>query len=139
MRDRKEDRMSNLSRCNENQRRRSSRSVSYAVLSLAAFLLLSGIANAQDPGIRDTVTVFSVDVNQGDHFGLPMNLFNDEDISAATLGISWGTSDIFLDSISYVGTRTENTDLPQKRIDNVDHTALAGFADFGGGAYAGRR
>ncbi|MCH9030750.1 MAG: hypothetical protein IIB00_00615 [candidate division Zixibacteria bacterium] len=118
---------------NKNQLRRSTSNVSYTVLSLAAFLLLGGIANAQDPGIRDTVTMFSVDVNQGDHFGLPMKLFNDEDISAATLGFSWGTGDLFLDSISYVGTRTENTDFPQIKIDNVGHTVLTGFADFGGG------
>ncbi|MCH9032183.1 MAG: cadherin-like domain-containing protein, partial [candidate division Zixibacteria bacterium] len=100
--------------------------------SFTAFLFLGGIANAQDPGIRDTARIVSVNVNPGDHFGLVMNLWNDDSLSAATLGISWGTSDLFLDSISYVGTRTENTDFPSTKINNTAHLGLSGFATFFG-------
>ncbi|MCH9032178.1 MAG: T9SS type A sorting domain-containing protein [candidate division Zixibacteria bacterium] len=85
-----------------------------------------------DPGIPDTVRVVSVQVNAGDHFPLVIYLWNDEILGAATLGFGWGTSDLFLDSISYVGTRTASTDFPSVKINNNAHLGLTGFATFFG-------
>ncbi|MCH7878192.1 MAG: T9SS type A sorting domain-containing protein [candidate division Zixibacteria bacterium] len=95
-----------------------------------AFLLSAESARAQfDPGIPDTVEVGSVQVNAGDHFGVPVRFFNDEPLSGGTLGFGWGTTDLTLDSISFVGSRLK-ADVARSTptdIDNVNSQGLSGF------------
>ncbi len=76
----------------------------YAVFALFGFIFLAGnTATAQDPGIPDTVTIESVTILPGQHFGLNVNVVNDESLQAVELGIKWSSSTLVLDSVTYPG------------------------------------
>ncbi len=92
------------------------------------------VAVIPDPGIPDTISLSSADVLQGDHFRIQLSMVNDEELSGATIGIRWGTPDLILDSISYIGTRLEILPSSQRpaTIDNSSLFAgLTGFFIFG--------
>ncbi len=90
---------------------------------------LNAVAGA-DPGIPDTVFVSSADVNQGDHFSIDVSFVNDEGLAGATIGIKWGTPDLFLDSISFVGSRLDVLPPTQHPV-SIDNTSLfAGLVGF---------
>lgn len=68
------------------------------------FALIAHVsAQAQDPGIPDTVSIESVTVLPGEHFGLRVNGVYDESLQAAELGIKWSSSTLFLDSVTFPG------------------------------------
>ncbi len=114
--------------------------MSFAVVMFASLFLgspevasqvsgLNAIAGA-DPGVPDTISVTSADVNQGDHFSVQINMVNDEELSGGTVGIGWGTPDLFLDSISFVGSRLGFLSEAQ-RPTSIDNGGLfAGLAGF---------
>lgn len=110
------------------------------ISGLVAFLAVvtCSSAGAQDAGIPDTVALGSVQVDAGDHFPMKMIMTNDLVISASSLGIIWGTGDLTLDSVSFVGSVVEGLPEFQKKsiIDNVTHTALVGFFGFELSEYA---
>ncbi len=58
-----------------------------------------------DPGTRDTLYVGSVQVDAGQQAVLPISFFNDEELGALTIPLSWSSPDITLDSISFAGSR----------------------------------
>ncbi|MFQ5606474.1 MAG: Ig-like domain-containing protein [Candidatus Zixiibacteriota bacterium] len=102
-------------------------------LALGLLALNPGSARAQfDPGIPDTVQMADVQVNAGDHFGVPVRFFNDEPLAGGTLGFSWGTTDLNLDSISFVGSRliADESRATQRTIDNINSRGLSGFFIF---------
>ncbi|MBN4057071.1 hypothetical protein JYU19_02040 [bacterium AH-315-J21] len=83
-----------------------------------------------DPGNPDVISVADASVDPGDHFRIQISLLNDEELSGATIGIRWGTPDLILDSISFVGTRLEALP-PFQRPVTIDNTTLfAGLAGF---------
>ncbi len=104
--------------------------------SLATLLFFGVSAHAQtDPGIRDTIKVDNIQVNQGDQFPLTVRIFNDEGLNGATVGIRWGDPDLFLDSVSFAGSILEALPVFQRpvTIDNAtNHEVLTGFFLFGG-------
>ncbi|HSG99260.1 MAG TPA: hypothetical protein VLB27_04370, partial [candidate division Zixibacteria bacterium] len=89
---------------------------------------LAVTANA-DPGIPDTVRASDVQVNPGDHFGYPVYLYNDENLSGGTLGFQWHTGDLVLDSISFAGSVLASVPDGQRprTINNTEHNVLTGF------------
>ena len=106
-----------------------------AILLLAAFHP-SGVEArllGDDPGIPDSVIVSSADVNAGDHFKIDITLVNDEELVGGTIGIGWGTPDLFLDSISFVGSVLSFLPDGQRptTIDNINFNSLTGFFIFG--------
>jgi Thrombospondin type 3 repeat len=89
-------------------------------------------ANAQDPGIPDTVSIESVTILPGQHFGLKVNAVYDEALQAAQLGIKWSSSTLSLDSVTYpgglIGAEFVSGDLYITFIDtSVANEALALF------------
>ncbi|MFQ5606601.1 MAG: hypothetical protein ACE5GA_01535 [Candidatus Zixiibacteriota bacterium] len=89
----------------------------------------SGRVLEDDPGVPDTILVPDVSVNAGDHFPVTITMVNDEELSGGTVGIAWGTPDLFLDSISFVGSVVEFLPPNQRptTIDNVSFLSLTGF------------
>lgn len=74
------------------------------VMTVSALAGLAHVpARAQDPGVRDTVSIESVTVLPGEHFGLRVNGVYDQALQAAELGIMWSSSTLALDSVTYPG------------------------------------
>ncbi len=107
--------------------------VPLATLALLAFFDVSAQAQA-DPGIRDTIRIVDAQVNAGDHFPLTVRIFNDEGLNGGTIGMRWGDPDLFLDSVSYVGSILEALP-PSFRPTTIDNATnfevLTGFFLFG--------
>lgn len=73
-----------------------------------AFLCAAGVTAqgpANDPGVRDTLYVGSVQVDAGQQAVVPITFVNDEQLGAVTVPLSWSSPDITLDSVSFVGSR----------------------------------
>jgi len=84
--------------------------------------------NAPDPGIPDTVKVQSKDIPLGTtSFSLQVSLYNDEELGALNLPITWNSSDITCDSISFVGSRFSYVGTKLFSIDNVNQRLQAGL------------
>ena len=77
------------------------------IVTLIALAVLLFAANlyAQDPGIRDTVRVDSIKVMQGSKAVVDVNFYNDEELAGLQFPMVYGSSDITIDSISFVGSR----------------------------------
>lgn len=103
----------------------------------AVFMLILVVSSdyaLADPGIPDTVYVESVEVFPGEHFPVSVRLVSDQGIKAGSLGFRWGTPNLFLDSVSYLGglgdpANLTDTVLSLTRIDNDSlYETLTGFA-----------
>ncbi|MEZ5358580.1 MAG: hypothetical protein R3F48_07075 [Candidatus Zixiibacteriota bacterium] len=76
------------------------------MLSLLLFaLLLAASVWAQDPGVQDSLYISYAEVDAGQQAVIPVNFTNDTELAAMTIPVFWGSSDITLDSVSYVGSR----------------------------------
>lgn len=69
----------------------------------AAGVTAQGPAN--DPGVRDTLYVGSVQSDAGQQAVVPITFVNDEQLGAVTIPLAWSSADITLDSVSFVGSR----------------------------------
>ncbi len=98
----------------------------YAAILLAA-VPFAGSALAQDQGIPDTVRVGVADVEQGDHFSLPVTMYNDDPVEAASLGFWWATPHLYCDSISWIGSSASHIYSRPIDIDNDAHYVLIGI------------
>lgn len=103
-----------------------------AILLLSALSLMSATASAADPGFRDTVRVAHVTTDAGLKVGVPVTCFTDEEVAAYTMGFNWGTTDITIDSVSYIGTRLPESASKFLTKNNANHRALIGYTDFTG-------
>ena len=95
----------------------------------AVFALIAHVsAQAQDPGIPDTVSIESVTVLPGEHFGLRVNGVYDESLQAAELGIKWSSSTLSLDSVTFPGGLVGQTFVPGSQYVTIIDTSVANEA-----------
>ncbi len=105
------------------------RNVRSSILLLLALFLMAGTVLAQDPGNRDTVRVAHVQTNAGQVVGVPVTLYNDENLGGYSLGIKWDSDDITMDSTSWIGTRMDwHLEMFDLR-DNTARVVLEGAID----------
>ncbi len=93
-------------------------------LFCAAGVMAQGPAN--DPGIRDTLYVGSVQVDAGQQAVVPVSFVNDEALGALTIPLGWSSPDITLDSVSFVGSRVAYIGTKPLSIFNADQEAVFG-------------
>jgi len=120
-----------------------------AVFVSFCFLILAGLASAQDnavaddqhfsfkspdepdPGIPDTVYVDDISVPSGaTNFTLPVYLYNDEELGGFNLPITWDSDDIICDSVSFLGSRVEYLNTKLFSIDTLNRRLQAGAVVF---------
>ena len=94
---------------------------------LLAAVPFAGSALAQDQGIPDTIRVGVADVEQGDHFSLPVTMYNDDPVEAVSLGLWWDTPYLFCDSVSWVGSSASHISAQLVDIDNGIYNVLIGI------------
>ncbi|MCK4858285.1 MAG: hypothetical protein KAT58_09975, partial [candidate division Zixibacteria bacterium] len=101
---------------------------------LLAFLVLtvSAVAQDPDPGLPDTVRIDSVATVAGVDVGVPVTLWNDENLGGYTLPFIWDSADISIDSVSYIGTRIPPSAMLTLNLDNPNRKVLMGMVDFSG-------
>jgi len=100
-------------------------------LVLAVLVCLAGTAFGQaDPGERDTVTVANVVTDEGQKVVVDVTFYNDEELGALTIPLSWSSPDITLDSVSYVGSRVSYVNNKPITIDNENQTVIFGCIVF---------
>ncbi|MBU1320493.1 MAG: hypothetical protein KKH67_15015 [candidate division Zixibacteria bacterium] len=96
------------------------------LVALAAAFILTVPSHAQDPGALDTIQVGVANVDAGDHFPVPIRMFNDETVEAISLGFWWNDPDVFLDSVSWIGSNAIHISTRPIGIDNVNFSVLIG-------------
>ncbi len=74
---------------------------------LLVTLILSASVMAQDPGEVDSLFVGYAEVDAGQKAVIEVNFSNDSELAALTIPLRWHSSDITLDSVSYVGSRID--------------------------------
>ncbi len=102
------------------------RAVLYVLLMLA---FVCGNAWAQDAGTPDTVRAGKVTTNAGLDVGVPVTAYNSHPIGGYSLGMTWSSTDVTYDSISYIGTRLPASSFKIVTANNPNRTVLVGFAD----------
>ena len=77
-------------------------------LATCVFIFSVEADGDSDPGIRDTISVQSVKLSQGaESFSLDVTLFNDEYLGGVSVPLTWDSSYLICDSISFAGSRIE--------------------------------
>jgi len=94
------------------------------VLWCATGALAQGPAN--DPGVRDTLYIGSVQVDAGQQAVVPVTFVNDEELGALTIPLGWSSPDITLDSVSFVGSRISYITTKPLSIYNADQQTVFG-------------
>lgn len=102
------------------------------LICLFTLLLVSGSLLAQDAGIRDTVRAGEVTTDPGQAVGVPITLYNDNDLGGYSFGFNWDSNDITFDSVSYIGTRLPSAGTKLFTPDLLNNRALFGYVDFSG-------
>ncbi len=74
----------------------------------------------------DTVYVSSTSGYPGSHVSVDVNFKNDEDLAAMSLGLMWDSGDIFLDSVSYSGSRVDYIGSKVTTINNASQQLALG-------------
>jgi hypothetical protein len=98
-------------------------------LTVAALLCAAGAlaqGPADDPGIRDTLYVGSVQADAGQKAIVPITFVNDEELGALTIPLSWSSPDITLDSVSFAGSRVDYISTRPLTIYNDDQQVVFG-------------
>lgn len=72
---------------------------------ILASLTLAHAQTGTDPGARDSVWVQSITWNGDEAFATTVYVQSDDSLKQATIVLSWGTTDIQIDSVSLVGSR----------------------------------
>jgi len=91
------------------------------------FVLIPVLAMAQDPGVPDTARVECLDkVRPNSQVVLHVYAFNDEALGSFVIPMAFpdtvSNMDIFLDSVSFVGTRAASATLKNDRNDALSYT-----------------
>jgi hypothetical protein len=90
---------------------------------MLTFLMLSQIAIAYDydPGIPDTLRIGYAEVHAGEKAVVPVYFYNDEALGAVQVPLRWLSSDITLDSVSFVDSRVEYLEMKVAGLQESDH------------------
>jgi hypothetical protein len=87
-----------------------------------------------DPGVPDTFRINDAAGTAGGKAVVETYFYNDEELSALTLPLSWSSSAITLDSVSWAGSRVAYLATRIATINNINHTVSIGavvmFEDF---------
>ncbi len=83
-----------------------------------------------DPGNRDTVRVEAAATMPGQDVVVNVSVYNDELLGGLTVPLVWSSSDITLDSVSFVGTRVEYVNNKPKTIYNATQKVVFGAVVF---------
>ncbi len=97
---------------------------SFFFVFIAAFFS-SSLSFAQIPdtvGVVDTLRVGKVTAYPGSKVCVPVYAFNDEDLGAITVPLRFSSSDVFCDSVSFVGARISGDPLKGGEIDTLNRT-----------------
>ena len=86
--------------------------INLKVLSvIIAVLIMAAVAKSQpigtDPNIRDTVTIQSMTTFSPNSGFLPVYFYNDQPLAGLELTMTYNSTDIMVDSFSFVGSRVE--------------------------------
>ncbi|HOP06922.1 MAG TPA: hypothetical protein PLF13_06485 [candidate division Zixibacteria bacterium] len=77
---------------------------------LALFVICCGssaLAQGTDPGTPDTLRIESITAYQGSPAEVPVYFYNDENLGGVEITLEFNSSDIYIDSVSFVGSRVE--------------------------------
>ncbi|HOP07756.1 MAG TPA: T9SS type A sorting domain-containing protein [candidate division Zixibacteria bacterium] len=90
---------------------------------ILALLTLPGLAMAQFPTFNGVISIDTVVVQAGDHFGVPVRITNNNlEIAGLQIPIQFESSYLTVDSISYVGSLKPTTMSTAEHIDNNSDT-----------------
>jgi len=78
------------------------------------------VAYDDDPGIPDTLRIGYAEVHAGEKAVVPVYFYNDETLGAMQIPLRWLSSDITLDSVSFVGSRVEYLDCKPAGLQESD-------------------
>lgn len=90
-----------------------------------SILFSSNLSFSQIPdtvGIVDTLRVGNVTAYPGSKVCVPVYAFNDENLGAIVVPLRFSSSDIYCDSVSFVGTRVADAPLKGGEIDSLNRT-----------------
>jgi len=73
-------------------------------------------------GIADTLRVGNLTAYPGSKVCVPVYAFNDENLGAIVVPLRFSSSDIYCDSVSFVGTRVADVPLKGGEIDSLNRT-----------------
>lgn len=91
-------------------------------LATAMFFVFSGMAGAiDDPGTVDTLKIGYAEVHAGEQAVVPIYFYNDEALGAVQVPLRWLSSDITLDSVSFVDGRVNYLDSKPAGLQESDH------------------
>jgi hypothetical protein len=96
------------------------------VVALWCAASVMGQGPANDPGIRDTLYVASVQVDAGQQAVVPVTFVNDEELGGLTIPLAWTSPDISLDSVSFVGSRIDYIGTKPLTIHNDQQNVVFG-------------
>ena len=101
---------------------------------------LAVLPDTTPPPSGDTLWVSTVPATPGSMVKVPVNLINQGPVCELSYTLVWGSSDIYLDSITFAGTRLEGLNKTETSINNLARTANLDFnaIDFALSAGAGR-
>ncbi len=99
----------------------------FAVLSVFLTLGLLTSAYGQDSGIPDTMRVGVVNVDAGDHFAVPITMYSDQLVQGVSAGFYWNDPDVFLDSVSWIGSNASHISAKYINIDQANFNVLLGI------------
>lgn len=99
--------------------------ISFLVLLAASlFIMIPGLAFADDPGERDTCRVECLDITIPDQqVVVEVSVYNDEDLGGLAVPLTFGSPplDVVCDSVSFVGTRVESAEYLGASIDGLGY------------------
>ncbi len=80
----------------------------------------------EKPVSQDTVTVSHETAYPGDDVAVAVDFENFEELAGMSAGLTWSSSDVVLDSVSYVGSRIDYIGTTVNTINNIDRTLTLG-------------
>ncbi len=97
-------------------------------LTLLLTIFLTGVIFAQnDPiGEIDTVSIGQLSVGAGEYIGVPINLWNDEDLGALTLPFSYPVDKLEFQNIDFAGGRVDYINTKPIIVDEENGAILIG-------------
>ncbi|MCP4567917.1 MAG: hypothetical protein GY841_10095 [FCB group bacterium] len=99
----------------------------FCCLVIMLVIAAAGTSRAEDPLEPDTIIVETVTCDAGETVIVPINFFNDEELAALTIPLTWDSPDVILDSISFSWySRVRYIKTKPDSIDNANRTIVTG-------------
>ncbi len=96
------------------------------ILIMTTLMVVPSIFGQIDPNMPDTVYIDSMLVFKSvGHGVIPINLANDEELSGVSLALTYSSTNVMLDSFSFVGGRLETVAFKGTKIDPSNSTMNA--------------